>query len=158
MGLPAAFLCAAVALAPAGCGRAEAPAAPGTPLDVVASRFSWIPSGEGERLPYVEEVVGDAAAWHEVWARRPDAREPAPAVDFGSHRVVVVAQHALHAGYGGVSFSGARREGDALVVDYVAHVPVPGSVHAQVYKGYQGFYLVVPREPARISVRRRSPS
>jgi hypothetical protein len=151
----AARACAALALALSGCGRdgggpTDAPVA----FEVQTGRLSWFPSGEGERLPYVEEVVVDAAAWQEVWGRSP-VREPAPAVDFAQSRVVVVAQHALNAGYGGADLAGVRREGEAVVVEYAARTPPPGSVQAQVYKGYVGFYVVVPRAPERLSIRRR---
>jgi hypothetical protein len=151
----AAWACAALALAPVGCGRGDARSEGAAPLSVASGRLSWFPSGEGDRLPYVEEVVEDEAAWQEVWGRSP-VREPAPAVDFARDRVAVVAQHALNAGYGGATLAGVRREGDAVVVEYEARTPPPGSVQAQVYKGYLGFYVVVPREPARLSIRRKA--
>jgi hypothetical protein len=155
------FLCSASLLSLASCGEANragrgARDEPG--VEHSTGPFSWLPEGEGERPDRVEEVHETEASWVEAWARRRDARAPAPRVDFATHRVVVVAQHAKHGGYRGARLVSVRREGGRAVVEYEAKEPAPGALHAMVYKGYLGFFAAVPREAGTPLFRRVPPS
>jgi len=156
----AAALCAALAIGVAGCGAKDDAGPVGKTLETPPhGRFAWMPGGEQVTWPdYVEEVVEDQGAWFSAWGRRRDTRDPPPEVDFAASRVVVVAQHARHGGYGGANFLRLRAEDGEAVVEYEGVEPVQGMVHPQVYKGYVGFWAALPRDagpPAyRRSVRR----
>jgi hypothetical protein len=151
---PAGLACAAVLSALSACGRdpAASPSPDATPA-VSSGAFSWMPEAEGDRPDLVEEVHDSEAAWRDAWDRRRDVRDPAPAVDFARERVVVVAQHARHGGYRGARLLRVRREDGRAVVEYEAADPGPG-VHAMVYRGYVGFYAVLPRDAGEPLFRR----
>jgi hypothetical protein len=108
----------------------------------------------GENPGYVETVYDTQEAWIAALESRRDARDPPPEVDFRRERVAVVAQHARHAGYGGARFEGVRHEGGRPVVEYTAREPAPDGVHPMVYRGYVGFYVVLPREDGPPAFRR----
>jgi hypothetical protein len=156
----AAALCAALAIGVAGCGTREGDDAGGSALAVSATgKFAWMPQGDQVEWPaYVEEVFDDEGTWLVAWGRRRDTRDPPPPVDFAASRIVVVAQHARHGGFGGARFLRAVREPGQTVVEYEGLEPVRGTVHAQVYKGYLGFWAALPRDAGdpvfRRSVRR----
>jgi hypothetical protein len=94
-------------------------------------------SGESEPL---ECVVRTAAEWEALWKShagvpadlpaKPGA-EPAPAVDWPTEMVVAVFLGTRSTGGYSVEIAGARREGDALIVEYVERQPGPGSIVTQ---------------------------
>jgi hypothetical protein len=158
MSMPLAAPCAALAVWLCGCGAPE----PATPLavrvEVRSGPIAWLPIAEDAREGYVEQVQEDGGAWQETWGRQRDMRSPAPDVDFATHRVVVVAQHARHVGYGGARLKTVTREGERAVVEYEGIEPARGTFHAQVYKGYLGFWAAVPRSAGAPAFRRTTRS
>lgn len=155
---------AMLALGVAACGRDEGPVLPvirppeGAPPAAekiepsAKGAIAWSP-GEGEPRPdYIEETVDDAAAFSAVWKER--GKGAPPAIDFARERVVFVAQEAKNAGYRGAELRRVQASIEGVIVEYGSIEPGVGRSYAEMYRGYIGFYAVVPRREGKVSFHR----
>ena len=104
---------------------AGASAAPGAPMQILAT--DMMSNIDQPR----QAAARTAAEWAALW-RQHAGDKPAPKVDLGSATVVAVFLGSrMSAGYA-VEIVGARRQGDALIVQWAERAPDRGDITAQV--------------------------
>jgi hypothetical protein len=79
----------------------------------------------------VEVVVRSQAEWDRLWKSHGGAQS-APPVDFSKELVAGVFLGTRSSAGFSVEIAGYRRDGSALVIDYVERVPAAGAIVAQV--------------------------
>jgi hypothetical protein len=77
-----------------------------------------------------ETVIRSAGEWQALWKEH-GGRGEAPAVDFAARMVAAVFLGTRPTGGYRTEVTAVRREGDALVLEYVERVPAPGSLVSQ---------------------------
>jgi hypothetical protein len=78
----------------------------------------------------MEVVVRSEADWQTLWKSHAGA-EPAPAVDFSRELVAAIFLGPRRSGGFSAEITGYRREGPALVIDYIERMPAPGGITTQ---------------------------
>ena len=118
----------------------------GLAADLVVS-----PIARGPVSPVVEPrqaVARSPAEWEALWKAHATAR-PAPAVDFSSEMVAAVFLGARPSGGFGVEITGARLDGETLVIHYVEQRPGRRDVVTQMLTS--PFHIVrLPHHPGAV--------
>lgn len=95
-------------------------------------------------IDQAEQVVARTEAeWEALWKRHAPGR-PAPSVDFARHMVVGVFLGSRPSGGYQVEITGARTDGQILIVTWAERTPPPGAMAAQVLTA-PAHLVTVPR-------------
>jgi hypothetical protein len=128
-------------------------------LAVMQSSSGIVTVSEGSRSAIAEPreaTARTAAEWQALWKQH-GASEPAPAVDFTKEMVAAVFLGTRPTGGYAVEIRAARREGAALVIEYVEHAPGRDAIVTQALTS--PFHIVrLPKYDGMVRFRRVSPS
>ncbi len=114
-----------------------------------------IARGEFSGITDLREVLVRAPAeWNALWKAH-GASQAVPAVDFSTERVAAVFLGTRPTGGFRVEITGARREADMLVIEYVERRPDPADILTQVVTS--PFHIVkIPRHNGTVRFQRQS--
>lgn len=102
-----------------------------------------------------ETLVRTAAEWGALWKAHSASQAAAPAVDFSQEAVAAVFLGSRPTGGFRVEITGARREVDTLVIEYVERRPDPADIVTQVVTS--PYHIVkIPRHNGTVRFQRQS--